>query len=157
MQSGYLTGITATLDFGLGRLKTVLEGLTPEQLTQVPAGLKNSIATLILHMCGTEINMAHRVTGKAVPVELKEALNLHLPQNPLPAATGETVASLLVKLDQARMLFKESISQLTDKDLEKEFEFPNGRKATYKYLCTLLPHHQGQHLGHIQYIKMLTA
>lgn len=109
----------------------------------------------MLHTYGVETNFAHRLTGKATPDDLKVQYLLDQPQNPLPQPQGETAESLLAKIGQARALLQEAFSQMTEEDLSAEWEAPNGRKISHKYLVTLLPQHQGQHYGHMQYIKQL--
>jgi uncharacterized damage-inducible protein DinB len=158
MQSQYLAAIMAALDFGYARMQSVLEGMTPEQLATAPAGLKNSAAALVLHTYGTEVNFAARLTGKQVPQDVKESYLLHIPHDPLlPQPQGETAQSLTAKMEQARAGLKAAFEQLTDADLEKEYEMPNGTKRSFRALVNLLPQHQGQHFGHIQYIKQLVG
>lgn len=155
MQTGFAAGIAAALDFGFHPVSGAIKELTAEQVAKVPEGFTNSIATLVIHMAATEINFAHRFQGKAVPDELKAEYLIDQPQKPLPAPQGETGATLVAKLEKARNLLKETIAQMSDADLDAEFEHPSGRKLSYRYLLSLLPHHQGQHYGHIQYLKRL--
>lgn len=155
MKSAYIAGVFDALEFGVARVKKILEGMTPEQLNTVPPGLKNSIAALVLHTYGVEANFAHRLAGKPTPDDMKIQYLLDQPQNPLPQPQGETAESLTAKIEQARALLQESFSQLAEEDLNADWEAPNGRKVPYKYLVSLLPQHQGQHYGHIQYIKQL--
>jgi uncharacterized damage-inducible protein DinB len=54
------------LDFFRDRLVAAIKDLTPEQLVKTPAGFKNNIATLILHVGNTEISFSHRLMGKPV-------------------------------------------------------------------------------------------
>jgi uncharacterized damage-inducible protein DinB len=157
MASGYVAGILGAMDFGFDRMKANLEGLSPEQLTKVPTGLKNSIAGLVLHAYGTEVGMAHRLSGQSVPDDVKSAYLLNQPQNPLPQPQGETIESLIGKMEKARGLLKAAVEKLTDADLDKEWEAANGRKMSYRFMLNLLPQHQGQHFGQIQMIKQLNG
>lgn len=155
MQSGFVAGISAALDFGVDRVKSAIAELNGEQVSRVPEGFKNSIAALVVHVAGVEMNFAFRLQGKTTPDELKAQYLLDQPQSPLPAPQGETGATLVAKMEQARNLLKAAFEQLTDADLNAEWEAPSGKKISYRYLLSLLPHHQGQHYGHIQYIKQM--
>jgi len=160
MQSGFVSGIMAALDFGLGRLKDAIRDLTPEQLAAVPAGdsFKNSIATLVVHLAGTEVSFAYRFRGEAVPANLEAEYLLDKPHHPaLPAPEGETAESLIAKLEKARAILSEAAAQLTDADLDREWQGPGGRKMTVRTLLAILPQHQGQHYGHIQYLKRMVG
>lgn len=152
---GFVAGIASSLEFGRDPLKRVLQELTPEQLVAVPSGLTNSIATLVVHICAVELSIAHRLQNESVSDTLKAEYLLNLPQSPLPAVTGETVESLFAKMDQSRAALAAAMSRLTAADLDREFHYSSERSATFRFLLALLPHHQGLHLGHIQYIKKL--
>lgn len=154
--TGHIAGTVAPLEFGRQRLKAALEGMTPEQLTQVPTGLGNSIATLVVHIAGTEANMAFRLMGQPLPDDLKEEFLLYKTETgTLPEATGETVDSLTGKLDRSREMLIQVLGRMSESDLDREMEFSGGRHPTIRWALALLPHHQGQHLGQIQMIKKL--
>lgn len=157
MQSGFLEGIYTALEFGAQRMRATVQELTPEQLAAVPKaeGFENSVATLVMHVAAVEINMAHRLMGKELPAELKAEYRLDQPQNPLPKVEGETAESLLAKFDKARAVLREAFEGLTDADLDREWEGPGGRKRKFRELVQMLPQHQGQHYGHIQYVLRL--
>jgi uncharacterized damage-inducible protein DinB len=155
---GYVAGIAAALDFGFDRVKDLIKDLTPEQLEAVPAGYRNSIATLIVHTYGLEARLAYKLRGQEVPEAVAAELLLNLPRTEvLPAVTGETAASLTAKMEKARGLLFETLGTLTEADLDREFEFGPGRKVPIRYALALLPQHQGQHYGHMQMIKKALA
>lgn len=154
---GMVAGIAAALAFGQQRLKATIKELSPEQLTAVPAGLTNSIATLVNHVAGVEANLAHRLMGQTTPEELKAEYLLNLPQSPLPVAVGETVESLTEKMDRARSLLSGALANLSDADPTREIAMSGDRVATLRWLLALLPVHQAMHLGHIQFIKRLNG
>lgn len=155
MKSAFIAGMYEALSFGQQRMKAAVAELTPEQLAQVPNGMQNSIATLVVHTAGVEANFAHRFLGQETPADLKAEYLLDQPQSPLPAATGETVESLVAKMEKGRAILHEALSQLTDADLDKEWVSPAGKAFTYRYLLSILPNHQALHTGHIQYLKRL--
>jgi hypothetical protein len=155
---GFAEGIAAALDFGFARVKDLVKDLTPEQLEAVPEGYANSIAALVVHTYGFEGRLSFAFRGQQVPDEVKEELLLNLPRTQtLPAVTGQTAESLIAKMEKARSLFMETLGQLKEEDLQTELEMGPGRKASVRFLLTLLPQHQGQHFGHMQMIKKALA
>lgn len=157
MQSAFVAGMYEALSFGQQRMKAAFAGLTPAQLATVPTGLKNSIAMLVVHTAGVEVNFAHRLKGEATPDALKAEYLLDQPQSPLPVPQDETVESLVAKMDKARAMLQETLNQLADADMDREWVSPAGKAFTYRYLLSILPNHQALHTGHIQYIKMLNG
>lgn len=152
---GYAAGCFGALDLGRQRMKQYTDGLSPAQLAQVPAGLANSIATIIVHVCGTEVSLAHRMLGETVPDSIKAEYLLDQPQSPLPAATGETVESLHARMDRSRALLVAALGRLSAADLDREIEFSGGRRPTLRWVLALLAYHQSLHLGQIQMVKRL--
>lgn len=118
-------------------------------------GFANSIATLVLHIYGTEAGIAHRLAGETMSDELKAEFLLNLPQRPLPAATGETAESLLAKLNKGRSILMERLGQITEADLDRELPLGLERTATVRWLLTLLSAHQSIHAGQILLLKKL--
>lgn len=147
------------LEFGTRSLTGAIQGLSPEQLAQVPPGLGNSIATLVLHVAAVEVSIAHAITGREVPAELKPDFLLdqpHGPGSPLPQApAGETAESLLQKLSRARGILTEAVGQLTEADLRRELPFFGKSMQPISFFLNLLPFHLASHYGQIQLIKRL--
>lgn len=153
---GFVAGIAGALDFGSTRVKAVYAGLTPDQLTYVPPGLGNSIATLVVHVAATEVSFAHRLRGETVPDELKvEYLIGQGQNNMLPVASGETPETLTAKLEKARSIVLGALAGVTAADMDKTHEISGGRVITGRWMLSLLPNHQSQHLGQMQLIKRL--
>lgn len=154
---GFAQGIVASLDFGFGRVKGLIQDLTPEQLEAVPAGFSNSIATLIVHIYSLEARLGFGIPGKEVPADVAAELGLNLVRTQtLPEVKGETAASLLAKMEKSRGLLLEALGQMTEADLDREMQF-GPRKAPVRWVLSLLPEHQGQHFGHMQMIKKALA
>lgn len=152
---GYIAGVAGALDFSHQRLKVALEGLTPEQLVKVPAGVSNSIATLVVHVCAVEVKLAYMLQRQEIPANLKAAYLLDQPQNPLPVAVGETVESLSAKLGESQEVLVGALRQLNGVDLERKVPFGNGSEVTLRWFAALFPNHASQHLGQIQIVKKL--
>lgn len=140
---------------GRPRLLKALEEVTPDQLHAVPAGLQNSIATLVLHIAATETKFAHALLGRAVAPEVKTLFKLDQPYSPLPSADGETLQSLQARLEQSLGYVKEALQSLQAADLERELDLGGGRIATVRWLLAILAGHQSQHLGQIQLLRRL--
>lgn len=155
--NGFVAGVVGALDFGKMQLERHLKGLTPEQLEAVPPGLTNSIATLVVHMCWTEIYFAHSLKGQQVPDELKPIYFVGEQQDRLPVATGQTVESLAEKMVQSRAMLLETLVGLKDADMEEELPFGKDRKATRRWYLSLLPYHQTSHIGQLQMVKKLVT
>lgn len=151
----YTRSVASALELGQQRVKTALRDLTPAQLAATIPGLTNSIATLVLHICGTEVGCAYMLMGKEMPAELAAEYQLDQPRSPLPVAAGETVESLLGKMERARAILLEALRSVSEADADRQIDFHAGRKVTVRWVISLLPHHQGQHLGQIQCIRKL--
>lgn len=147
--------ILGELKFGHERLTAYMNGLTPEQLLAKPQGFNNSIATLVVHIAGTEVGFAHMLQGQPFSEELKAEFLRDKPQNPLPEPEGETVESLTAKLEKSFGLAKACLQELTPDVLTREFPLGPERTATGAWLLSLLPFHLATHLGQIQVMKKL--
>ncbi len=148
---------SASLEAGQRRIFDLIAPLTPEQLEKVPAGLGNSIATLVVHVAATELRMASRLRGPGgeIPAAQRAAYRLDLPQNPLPPVSGETADSLREKAVEARRALREALSGLSAADLGRELPAGPDRTITPRWMLVMLPVHQVQHFGQMQMIRKL--
>jgi uncharacterized damage-inducible protein DinB len=140
-------------EFAKERMLKLIEGMTPEQLAQRPAGFNNSIATLVNHVAATEVNFSHLLLGRKVPDELAAEYLLDRPQSPLPQPEGETVESLTAKVEKARAILREALGTLRAGDLERLIDRPNGNQVSVRWLLTLMGYHISLHNGQMQMIK----
>lgn len=138
---------------GKNRLTALIQDLTPEQLAERPAGFKNSIASLIVHVCANEINWAHRLLGQPVPDELARDFPRGKPGEPILQPSGETAESLTAKIDRARALLEATFRQIKDADLAREWPLGPERTVTSRYGIMGMPTHLSQHFGQMQMIK----
>ncbi len=141
------------LEFGRERLLKEVEGLTEEQLFTVPAGFRNSIATLLCHIAGSDMAFAHNLSNRTMPDELKAEYFLGRNDNLLIEPKGETKESLLAKFDRSRAALKEALLQLTAEDVEKTLERPGGMQITMRWMLALVGYHATLHIGQIQMVK----
>lgn len=141
------------LEFGRQGLQKAIEGLTEEQLFQVPAGFKNSVATLLCHIAGADMGFAHGLTGRTMSDELKAEYFIGRNDGLLIEPKGETKESLVAKLDKARTALKEALVQISPEDLDKTFDRPNGNQVTMRWYLTVIGFHASIHIGHIQMVR----
>ena len=153
--SPYCLSVASALEMGQQRIINAIKDLGPELLAATVPGLTNSIATLVVHTCGTEVGAAYMLRGTPLPADLAAEYLLDKPRSPLPVAVGESVDTLLEKMRRARALLLEALSTISEQDADRQLDFHAGRQVTVRWVISLLPHHQGQHLGQIQCIKKL--
>ncbi|HYF77146.1 MAG TPA: DinB family protein [Symbiobacteriaceae bacterium] len=153
-----VVGIWHVLEFGKLGTANAIKDLTDEQLFAVPAGFRNSIATIIIHVAATEVGLAHTLAGQELPADLRSAYYMgRTDDGLLIEPKGETKESLLAKFDQARALLKEALLKLTDADLDRTLTRANGTQVPMRQLLGLYAAHPALHLGHIQYVKQALA
>lgn len=146
------------LTFALRSVKNAIRGLTPGQLDFVPPGLANSVATLVLHMAATEVSLGELLSGRRAPEDLRKAvlLDRYTPapggQPIAPADPGETVDSLVEKLDRARAFALEALEGLTAEDLGRSVTIGD-RPTPVPFFLKLLPFHMASHYGQVMIIR----
>lgn len=149
----YLAAVAASVEFAKSRASRFIKDLTPEQLDAVPAPFKNSIATLVLHIAATHVSFAHSLRGAQVPAELAAEFKLDQEGELLPAATGETVESLLEKLERGTALLIETLGQIEDPQPEAEVPFGGEHTATNAFMLGVVTLHGHQHIGQILLLR----
>ena len=148
----FVAGVASSLDFGHRWLQGVIKELRPEQLAAQPAGFHNSIATLVVHIAGSEIYYAHRLMKADVPDGLKHEYLLDKPLSPLPVAIGETSESLMAKLTTAREILLAAVAKVSEADLAREVSYGPDQQGI-RWVLSLLPNHQAIHLGQILLVR----
>lgn len=149
-----VTGYWHVLEHGKLGISNAVKDLADEQLFEVPAGFRNSIATLLIHVAATEVGLAHFLTGQTTSDELRAEYYIgRTDDGLLIEPKGETKASLLAKFDKARGLVKEALLKLTEADLERTITRPNGMQLPMRQYLAIYAAHPALHLGHIQYVK----
>ena len=152
---GFVAGIAASLDFGQTTMKRVIADLTPDQLNKVPAGLANNIATIVVHVCASEVSFAHRLKGVPVPDDLARKYLTGPHGDHLPVPVGETAESLKAKMEESRGMLLATLATMVDTDPEEELSWGKDRTATRRWILSLLPGHQSAHVGQMQMVKKL--
>lgn len=141
------------MQFGRGRLARLLQGATPEQLATRPAGFKNSMAAVLMHVGAANVNFAHWMLGKPVPADLKAEFLLDQPESPMPQPEGETVESLQAKLDKSVGIVREAMATVKASDLERPVTIGGDTQVTMRWLLSLVAYHCSDHFGQLQMIK----
>lgn len=153
----YCSGVAAALALGQQRVRAALKDLTTEQLSAIFPGFVNSMATLVTHICATEVGCAYLLRGEPVPAHLQTEYLLDQPRSPLPTATGQTVESLTARMEAARSILLEALATISEADADKVIDFPGGRQVTVRWILGLLAHHQGQHQGQLLYLRKMVT
>lgn len=153
----YCSGVAAALALGQQRVRAALKELTAEQLSATFPGFVNSMATLVTHICATEVGCAYLLRGEEIPADLKAEYLLDQPRSPLPAAHGQTVESLVEKMEAARSILLGELAKISEADADRVIDFPGGRQVTVRWILGLLAHHQGQHQGQLLYLRRMVT
>lgn len=151
-------GFWHVLEHGKVGLTNAVKDLTDEQLFEVPAGFRNNIATILIHVAASETGLAHALAGQEISPEVRAEYFIgRTDDGLLIEPKGETKASLLAKFDRARGNLKEALLKLTEADLDRTITRPNGMQLPMRQYLSIYAAHPALHLGHIQYVKQSLA
>ena len=140
---------------------SVLQDLTEEQLNWSPPGTANSIATILLHVTGTDdrfVNM--RALGRATIWESGNwSERVGLPQPPGQAgywdeANAKTfeLAALKDYVEAVRGVIDEYVATLTDEELSRPVQGIGGEQPMAAVIGLIIVHAAG-HYGEIAALK----
>ena len=119
--------------------------LDPEALAWRPAPETNSIAVLVVHTMGSELEVLRIVRG--LPSDLDR--DAEFVDRPM------TAADLIARIDQADAALKEHAPQITDADLTSLRERPNRSPQLGWYWLLRNLSHEREHLAHVELTKQL--
>jgi hypothetical protein len=119
--------------------------LEPEALAWRPASETSSIAVLVVHTLGSELEVLRCVRG--LPSDRDRDAEF--------VDRAVTAADLLTRLDQADAAVQELVPQMTDADLTSLRERPNRAPQLGWYWLTRNLGHEREHLGHVDLTKQL--
>lgn len=107
--------------------------------------------------CPTSIAREDTASDKPhphVPAEVKDDSLLDKPQPPIPQPEGETVESLVAKLEKGRALLQGALRAVRAVDLTTVMGNPErGGQYTLRWLLTLMSFHGTEHYGHMKMIR----
>lgn len=126
-------------------LRDEVRGLTPEQLDFVPAPGANSIAVLVSHICGSQVEFWSMVAGAGFERDRPGEF----------AAKGVEAEALLAQIDRVDRLVEELAPRIDREALAKVWQRPNGQANTGAYWLINQISHAREHLGHLQLTKQL--
>jgi hypothetical protein len=139
-------------------LLNLLDGLTPEQLNQVPAGFNNNIIWNVAHLISAQQGICY--TRAELPVKVDD--QYFTPYRP---GTKPDTFIVAEEIDQIKKLLISTIDQL-ETDLNDQI-FTNYPQWTTRYgveittieeAVNFLPFHDGMHIGYVMAQKrVLTA
>lgn len=136
----------ATL-YGLvhGKLRDVVRGLDDEALNWSPGPEMNSIAVLVVHTLGSELDTLHRVRG----IEADRDRDAEF------AVRGATQADLLAALDRADERLAEHAAAITEDDLVSMRKGVRSQEQPGLYWLLFNYGHAREHLGHVEMTAQL--
>ncbi|MCJ7753583.1 MAG: DinB family protein [Thermoanaerobaculales bacterium] len=132
-----------------------IDGLTDDQLDQVPAGLDNSIGSLLYHLAAIEADWLYAdILQVAYPAWMDDwfPLDVREEDGRLTPVPGYTVAQHLQRLATVRVHLLEDLADLTDADYRLERGVESG-VTTPEWVLHHLRQHEAEHRGQIQSIR----
>jgi hypothetical protein len=122
------------------KLRDVIEGLDDEALNWSPGPEMNSIAVLVTHTLGSELDTLHRV--RAIEADRDRDAEF--------AVTGATRAELLAALDRADERLAEHAAAITEDDLASRRKGVRSQEQSGLYWLLFNYGHAREHLGHVE-------
>lgn len=122
-----------------------------------PLGDRNSIATLILHLAGTNLNWVYKLMqGRPVPEELRERFIFHEGDGPMPEVVGLSADELLSRHRESVEHDQGYLMTLTDTDLERTVSLGEDPEieATFRWGLWHIAEHSMLHQGHIRWLRL---
>jgi len=150
------------LDDSRARTKGLVAGLTERQLDTVPAGLTNSIGTLLYHIALIEADyLCVDVLGMGEDTLLDElmplfTLDVRDDRDRLSVMAGISVAEHFARLDRVREAMVKTYSAMTLTELDSTRELVNwGSVVSPAWVIYHLTQHEAEHRGEIRSIITL--
>lgn len=128
-----------------GKLRDVVRGLDDEALNWSPGPEMNSIAVLVVHTLGSELDTLHRVRE----IEADRDRDAEF------AVTGATQADLLAALDRADERLAEHAAAITEDDLVSMRKGVRSQEQPGLYWLLFNYGHAREHLGHVEMTAQL--
>lgn len=120
-----------------------------------PAGDRNSIATLILHIAGCNLMWVYPILqDRPVPEELQGRFILHEGDGPMPAVVGLPAAELLDRHRESVAHLREYLLTLSDADLDRTVSMGPEVEATIRWGLWHIAEHSMLHQGHIRWLRL---
>jgi hypothetical protein len=127
------------------KLRDVVRGLDDEALNWSPGPDTNSIAVLVTHTLGSELDTLHRVRGIAAPRDRDAEF----------AVAGATQAELLAALDRGDARLAEHAAAITEDDLAALRKGTGAAEQPGLYWLLFNYGHAREHFGHVELTAQL--
>jgi hypothetical protein len=127
------------------KLRDVVRGLDDEALNWSPGPETNSIAVLVIHTLGSELDTLHRV--RAIQADRDRDAEF--------AVTGATQAELLAALDRGDARLVEHAAAITEADLAAMRKGTGSAEQTGLYWLLFNYGHAREHFGHVELTAQL--
>lgn len=137
------------------RTLDAIEDLTDDHIDQVPAGLDNSIGSLLYHLAAIEADWLYAdILQVAYPAWMDDwfPLDVREENGRLTSVPGYTVAQHLERMATVRAHLLEDLAGLTDADYRSERGVESG-VTTPEWVLHHLRQHEAEHRGQIQTIR----
>lgn len=137
------------------RTLDIVEGLTDDHVDHVPAGLDNSIGSLLYHLAAIEADWLYAdILQVAYPEWMDEwfPLDVREEDGRLTPVPGYTVTDHLERLATVRAHLLEDLAGMTDADYRHERGVESG-VTTPEWVLHHLRQHEAEHRGQIQSIR----
>lgn len=137
-------------------LTWLIEDCTPAELTyRGPAGDRNSIATLVLHIAGCNLKWLYELFQREpVPAPLRERFLFHDDDGPMPEMTGYSADQLLALHRESVARLREYLLTLSDGDLDRRISMGPDMEATVRWGLWHLAEHSMLHQGHMRWLRL---
>lgn len=119
---------------------------TDADLWKIKEGISNSGGSLCQHLTGSLLHFIGATLGRTGYIRNRDAEF---------SDKGKSKAELITGLEQARIVVTNTLSNLTDEDMEKDFPFEFAGKQNTRFYLLLFIGHLNYHLGQINYHRRL--
>lgn len=120
-----------------------------------PAGDRNSIATMVLHIAGTNLQWVYKLfLNQPIPDHLKERFLFHDGESVMPEVTGLTADELLARHQESVEHVRQYLLTLTDADLDRRVSMGPNADATFRWGLWHLAEHSMLHQGHMRWLRL---
>jgi uncharacterized damage-inducible protein DinB len=136
-----------------------LDGLTDEDLDNLPPGADNKIGALLYHIAIVEVGWLHGevLEQKSLPPEL-EALfpaDSRDEQKQLTYLQGASLQDHLQRLEKVRASLMAEFRGMSIEEFRRPRHFPGEYNVTPEWVLHHLIQHEAEHRGHIQTLRHL--
>lgn len=133
----------------------LIQRCTPDELEyRGPAGDRNSIASLVLHIAGCNLQWVFKVLQRQpIPADLQERFICHEGEGPLPEVRGLSAQELMDRHRETVGMVKAYMLTLRDTELDRVVSLGPRVDASVRWGLWHLAEHSMLHQGHIRWLR----